>query len=629
MGEVVGMGSFREILVLGIGRSGSNLLCAILEKLEGNADYKEIFLEGRTEGLKKRGEIWSGVAGLLGVADDDRADENLVAARDADQLAFFEALSATTAKAGFQSMSCKIFCRQTSIPNLEKILQRPGLGVIFLTRKRIDRHISAMKAKITTEYIKKDTTELKPRLDVRAFLKSSFQIDEQIEAMYRSVRLSGVPCTFLSYERDIDVPAEWRLQRIAQSLKAIGHDRKLPDAEASNWTTKQDLASNWRDKIENGWEAAAALAGLGLLDYAEDGPLEHLLPDAPLQGPASVSAVAEVPRDDTLLDRYSNFALVSADPVITFSAIDNDRSYLAEWMAEHEKSFGSRPGLHFLKPTWSMETSPLEPLIASLRRAEERNPDQQFILLHMSNREAERYRAHGRRSIDCNASIFTDEGHFANDAAPHPRLQSRDAIYIARFEAWKNHWLASGLEAPLFVYAEPQTDESRTCMADIARLCPTAEFVNHKVGNGAYQYLERAELSAVMSRAQVGLALSTVEGFMRSSVECLLAGLPVVSVPSSGSRDRLYTADTALIVEPSPEAVAGGVAQMRQRRLARAEVRRAALSIIREDRKTFRSEVNAVIQAQFGPLAPTFEIEPLLDFTIRYKQLSSFLADIQ
>jgi hypothetical protein len=116
---------------------------------------------------------------------------------------------------------------------------------------------------------------------------------------------------------------------------------------------------------------------------------------------------------------------------------------------------------------------------------------------------------------------------------------------------------------------------------------------------------------------------------MRSSVECLLAGLPVVSVPSSGSRDRLYTADTALIVEPSPEAVAGGVAQMRQRRLARAEVRRAALSIIREDRKTFRSEVNAVIQAQFGPLAPTVEIEPLLDFTIRYKQLSSFLADIQ
>ena len=60
------MTEFREILVLGLGRSGSNLLSSILRNIEGNAGFFEIFFEHKAQALQHFPEILKRVAVAIG-----------------------------------------------------------------------------------------------------------------------------------------------------------------------------------------------------------------------------------------------------------------------------------------------------------------------------------------------------------------------------------------------------------------------------------------------------------------------------------------------------------------------------------------------------------------------------------
>jgi glycosyltransferase involved in cell wall biosynthesis len=560
----------------------------------------------------------------LGAPSTDPSDPKLLATRDADPVAFFDALAQASAAEGHSSLTCKVFARQVALTDLEAILRQPNVSVIFLTRRRIDRYISGVKARITGDYVKTDSTGVMASVSVAAFLKQAFEHDRGYDAMLDCVVASGVRHTILNYERDLDVPADLRADRINRALGVIGFPGQVDAEEAENWIIKQDTTPDWRSKIDNGFEVAAALAGVGLLDYAETAPLSGFLPPARPR----VSILAD-PRDDALLDQGGyNFAFAS-DPVITFTAIQFGRSYFAEWMAGPEPAFGTRRGLHFLKPTWTMETTNLKPLADCLRRAEACNPGHYFVAKHVSVREAEMYRAVGIRSISGSPNLFTDERHFEQDAPPHPDLPPSDTLYVARLAPWKNHHLAAGLQAPLFVYGNPVDPSEDAHFARLRKEFTDAHFVNHDLDPGRYRYLGRQELASVMSRARVSLALSEEEGCMRGATECLLAGLPIVSVASIGGRELLFTPDTALIVEPTPEAVREGVARMLERRLSRDEVRRATLSRLRDERQRFLEAANRVVGSVLGPLAPRITMEPLMDYTIRYVPLRSMVEGLR
>ena len=617
------MTDFREVLVLGVGRSGSNLLCSILRKIEGNAGFYEIFGAHKSEGLQWYPDIAAEIFARFAPGVDDPADEGFLAARDADPVAYHDALTVAARAAGHASMTCKIFGNQISIPHLAAILARPNLSVIFLSRRRIDRHISGVKGQMTGAFVKQDYTDLRPPFDLGAFLGKAFEIDRQYDAMLGCVLASGVPHSFLSYERDLDVNADLRGTRITAALRQAGFPGEATKAEADTWLTKQDQNREWRDKVSNGFEAAAALSGLGLLDYAEEGPLSGMT-----QVARTVVAQVADPRNEALLDEGGyNFAY-SAAPPITFTAIQYGRSFFAEWMAGPNPAFGCPRGVHFLKPTWTMETSDLRPLAEILRRAEACNSGHHFVAMHVSDREAQMYREVGIRSIPGNPNLFSDERHFAEDVEPHPGLALSDALYVARLAPWKNHHLASGLVAPHFVYGEPADQSESAHFATLREQFASAHFVNHELGQGRYHYLGRQELASVMSRARVALALSEEEGCMRASSECLLAGLPMVSVRSIGGRDLLFTPDTTLVVEATPEAVRDGVAQMLARNLSRDEVRRATLARVREERRRFLDAANRVTSALLGSMAPRITMEPLLDFTIRYVPLRTMIEKL-
>lgn len=617
---------FAEILILGHGRSGSNVLCSTLVNLAGNAALFEIFHVGRVPGFTDYPEIPMQFAHLSGCMANDISDPALIGLRDADPVVFFDLLSRAAQAAGHRSMSCKIFPAQMTVATLERLLQRPNLRVVFLTRSRIGRIISETKGTITRAYVKVDTTEVRPSFDMKRFLRQSFQQDGQIEAFHKAVVGSGVPCTLLHYERDLDLDEELRLQHIEAALSAVGVVPQFTSRRTANWVVKQDRNPHWMAKISNGFEVASALAGLGLATYAEAAPLLDLAMTKPATKP--FATVAQPNRNTDLLAEGGYNLAYSTDPVITFSAIQYDRSFLAEWMIGPDPAFGDRKGVHFLKPTWTMETSDLVALKQAFEAAQSCNPGHVFVTMHVSEREAANYRANGIATIKGNPNAFFDESSLHDEAPPHPDLADRDAVYIARLEDWKGHGLAAKLTAPHFVYANPDTPPAQAEMARLQQMFPAGSFVNHVLGQGSYRYLARPELLQVLSRARVALALSSVEGCMRSSTECLLAGLPAVSVPSVGGREEFYTSDTSLIVEPTPEAVAAGVAEMIARRLTRAEVRAMTLSRIREERHRFVASANRMVQHHLGPLAPEIRIEPLLDFVVRYVPLSSMIEKI-
>lgn len=96
-------------------------------------------------------------------------------------------------------------------------------------------------------------------------------------------------------------------------------------------------------------------------------------------------------------------------------------------------------------------------------------------------------------------------------------------------------------------------------------------------------------------------------------------------MPSIGGRDLLFTPDTALIVEPAPEAVRAGVDAMLARGLRRDDVRRATLDRVREERRRFLDAANRMVATTLGPIAPRLTMEPLLDYTIRYVPLRDMI----
>lgn len=80
-------------------------------------------------------------------------------------------------------------------------------------------------------------------------------------------------------------------------------------------------------------------------------------------------------------------------------------------------------------------------------------------------------------------------------------------------------------------------------------------------------------------KAHCGLMLSAAEGGCYASTEYLYCGLPVVSTKSIGGRDSYYDEVTSIVVDDSPEEVARGVEELKNRMTDPWEVRRRALLV--------------------------------------------------
>lgn len=613
---------FAEIIILTVERSGSNMLSDMLRQLDGNCPLFEIFRPGSNANLAANEGLFDALNAAVGQNFDGPEDPRLAAYITAHKPAFFAHLSDAARSAGYQSISCKFFLKHLTDADLAEILARPNVRVIFLLRSRIDQHISLKKALLTKTFVRQNTTEITVNLTAPGFLRAAGEIDIAFAARLDLVKHAARPYTVLEYERDLNTSDRGRTTAVAAALAAIGIAQSFAHYSAPNWLDKQDLNRDWRDKIVDGAAISADLAQMGLLEYAEALYLSDLLPSTGDRSLSTVSitraAYAGSARRDALLDEGGYFRAASADPLITFSGIQFHQSYFAQWMHGPDPAFEGRKGVHFLSPTWTMQTVPLDVLADNLRQAEGDNPGHIFIALHVNDAEAANYSRAGIRSILCNSSMFEDDQKWQHDAPPHPRLAFVDALYVARLDAMKNHHLASQVRSAHFVYGRPEHGEIPISLAET---CPNAHFLNHLLGPDGYKYISHDTLGSIMSCAKTGLALSFEEGNMRACIEYQMAGLPVVSVPSIGGRDAFFTDDTALIVAPTPQAVRDGVAELIARRLTRSEVRRATMAMLRAMRGAFEAEANCVIADHLGPLAPHMRVADIIGFSSTYRPL--------
>jgi hypothetical protein len=179
----------------------------------------------------------------------------------------------------------------------------------------------------------------------------------------------------------------------------------------------------------------------------------------------------------------------------------------------------------------------------------------------------------GVPSIDANAALVIDEQVFR---ITNPGEEGRPwrMLLNSRQEPWKRRHLAAGvaglalIEGPAFGPGAGASD-GVVFRADAARL-------NHLSPDGRYRCLGAEEVNAALNQSRTGGIFSAVEGYCRASCEYLLAGLPVISTPSLGGRDQLYTAGNSLVVAPEPEAVREAVEEA-ERRLADGRFRRSAI----------------------------------------------------
>jgi glycosyltransferase involved in cell wall biosynthesis len=111
--------------------------------------------------------------------------------------------------------------------------------------------------------------------------------------------------------------------------------------------------------------------------------------------------------------------------------------------------------------------------------------------------------------------------------------------------------------------------------------------------------MSQSDVNATLARAAVGLCLSEVEGAMFSSIEYLVAGLPIVTVPNRGGRDYFFDADYCITAEPNPRAVREAVEALRDRGVPRDHVRARTLARLKPERDRFLAFLDE-LRAQRG-----------------------------
>jgi glycosyltransferase involved in cell wall biosynthesis len=198
-----------------------------------------------------------------------------------------------------------------------------------------------------------------------------------------------------------------------------------------------------------------------------------------------------------------------------------------------------------------------------------------------------------------NHNVWVDERIFrpTNDGAPE-----FDAVYNAKFTAWKRHELARDIGRLALVGYPDRLDSPRRAaryLRDLRKALPRATFCND-FPDGTMRRLSPVDVNGVLNRAQVGLCLSAEEGAMVASIEYLLSGLPVVSTRSHGGRDYFFDPAYCRVVEPDARLVRAAVDELTALRIPRETIRARTLARVEADRARFAARVQAAGERMGG-----------------------------
>jgi len=207
-----------------------------------------------------------------------------------------------------------------------------------------------------------------------------------------------------------------------------------------------------------------------------------------------------------------------------------------------------------------------------------------YTFLCNSEKEESLLQKHGLDGILCHQNAFVDTKYFPFISDCKKEF---DAIYTARITPFKRHQLAAHIKS-LRLIGDYHDHESKYVDETFA-LLKQADWSRRVHFTSIYKEL---------SKARVGLCLSSEEGAMFASIEYLLCGLPVVSTPNMGGRDFFFDEDFSRIVDPTPEAVLAGVEDLIALKIDPAEIRRKTIEKMSRQREVFIGIIQAILDKE-------------------------------
>jgi len=312
--------------------------------------------------------------------------------------------------------------------------------------------------------------------------------------------------------------------------------------------------------------------------------------------PAVAAAAANFRRFMPPLPR-GQYSALSTRPVIFLVmdyAIQHPRAHFLHLLRQLRRH---RP--HILYSTsWHVPPGRVQHHLAALSRLERACPGVQTTVLAQTALETASFTDRGARSLFCNQNALADERIFR----PLPGVEKRfAAIYDAQLARYKRHALAREVSSlALIGYRNPGTADDRYAAATACDF-PAAHWFNDPNQSPDQWRFTDDDVNLAYNQCRVGLCLSAAEGPMWASIQYLLAGLPVVSTPSEGGRDEFFEGPHVQIVEPTPGAVAEGVARVAAMNLNPEHIRRRTIEKMSPHRERLLSHVQALFAAAGEP----------------------------
>ncbi len=299
--------------------------------------------------------------------------------------------------------------------------------------------------------------------------------------------------------------------------------------------------------------------------------------------------------------------IFSRDPLILYTPVGGRRPLSA--VAALGRRLASRRATFLLMPNWTLERpAAVEQIGRDLDWFAKVCPRHELIFLCNTEEERRLISAVGGTAIFSNHNLMIPEDIFR----PLPDVPVEyDAVYNGRISHTKRHYLAFEIDRLVHVTSSIGELPPVCDRAFIRRL--QAQSPRHHVANplvdGQLGRLSAEAVNRVYNQAAVGLCLSAIEGAMYSSMEYLLAGLPIVSTPSIGGRDVYFDPDYCIICEPEPTAVRRAVETLRDRAIPREEIRGRTLERVRAERLDLMAYLSA-LKRRLGSNDPPFSQWP-------------------
>jgi len=263
------------LIVLSQPRSGTTQLAAQLATHSNINFLGEIFHDGQGFMCTWGGTpdfarpIIQGVAKQLGASDPDAAPCALNCIRN-DPAKTVNLLARTDF--GRPQIFCfKIFPNHVSFAEYKRILRLSRCHVLSLVRSPIDCFISRSKARTIAAFKSVDTTDIKPSIEARAFVKFWSSRRRFMRANLRTTRELSVRNVLATYENlyTADAASAEKVASLLKSLNLEGGEhrpvRSLP---------RQDRSAGREDKVANWPEFVKQLEDCGDLAMLDDFELD-------------------------------------------------------------------------------------------------------------------------------------------------------------------------------------------------------------------------------------------------------------------------------------------------------------------------------------------------------------------